>query len=61
MSLVNTAAQILARSLLVLMGLWVVDVGFLEGGVPVAALGVVLVWGVSWGLGVGLSWVGHGV
>jgi len=40
-SLVNTAAQSLAGSLLVLLGLWVVDVG---GGVAVAGFGGDLVW-----------------
>ncbi len=40
MSMVNTAAQSLAGSLLVLVGLWVVGVGSLGGRVAVAGFGV---------------------
>jgi len=61
-SMVNTAAQSLAGSLLVLVGLWVVGVGSLGGRVAVAGFGVGFGLGVfPGGLGVGLSWVGHGV
>ena len=67
MSMVNTAAQSLAGSLLVLVGLWKVGVGSLGGGVAVGGFGVGFGLGCflgpvsKRGLGVGLSWVGHRV